>query len=179
MQISSLKKYLLVVVTGSFFLMFASCGNEPIPKGMPKLYPARIIVLQEGKPLNGATIILVNIENLQTPWTVGGLTDGNGICKLKTLGKFNGVPIGKYKVTVEKNVIQESETSKLPIPTDPQAREEYYAKIRTEEKFYDRVNLKYKSPTTTDLEIEIVGSKNEKTFDVGKEIKQKVILIGQ
>lgn len=157
--------------------MFASCGEEPIPQGMPKLYPSKITILQEGKKLDGATVTLFSDDPSQSQWVVGGLTDRNGVCTLKTLGKFNGAPAGKYKVTVEKISVKESEASKQPVPTDLQAQKEYYAKIRNEEKHYNNVNLKYKLLTTTDLEIEISTGKNEKTFDVGGAIMEELILL--
>jgi hypothetical protein len=144
---------------------------------MPKLYSSQITITQEGKKLDGATVILFNNDTSQSQWVVGGLTDRNGVCTLKTLGKFNGAPVGKYKVIVERIFVKESETAKQPVPTDQQAQEEYYAKIGNEEKRYDNVNLKYKLPTTTDLEIEIIAGKNEKTFDVGKAINEEIILV--
>jgi hypothetical protein len=175
MKISRSKKCSVVLVLS--LLIFTSCGGEPKPEGLPALYPAKITILQAEKKLDGASVILINEETSQSQWLVGGVTDSNGVCTLKTLGKFDGAPVGKYKVTVEKTTIKESETAKQPVPTDPQALNEYYAKIANEEKHYNNVNLKYKLPTTTDLEIEINAGKNENTFDVGEAIMEPIILV--
>jgi uncharacterized lipoprotein YajG len=177
MKISNSNSTKFFVVMALSFLMFTSCNREPIPEGMPKLYSSKVIITQSGNRLDGASVILFNLDVPQAPWVVGGVTDSNGVCTLKTLGKFNGAPVGKYKITVIKTTTTPSETSKLPVPTDQQAQEEYYAKIQKEEKHYNHVNLKYQLPTTTDLEIEIIAGKNEKTFDVGEAIKEEIKLI--
>ncbi|MDR2168711.1 MAG: carboxypeptidase-like regulatory domain-containing protein [Planctomycetaceae bacterium] len=174
MKILSLRKCFVIVVLP--FLMFVSCGGEPIPQGMPKLYPAKVTIVQAGKKLDGATVTLYNNDNPQSQWVVGGLTDSNGVCTLKTLGKFNGAPAGKYKVAVEKITITGKVTSKQPDMSDTKALEEYYEK-KNNEKYYNNVNLKYKLLTTTDLEIEIITGKNEKTFDVGEPINEEIILV--
>ncbi|MDR2346077.1 MAG: hypothetical protein LBE18_08425 [Planctomycetaceae bacterium] len=174
MKISFSKTFSVVAVLS--FLMYASCGGESRPKEMPELYPSQITILQKGQKLEGASVILFNENSEQSRWIVGGVTDSNGICKLKTLGKFDGAPVGKYKVTVEKTTTTESETAKKPQPSDPKELEEYYIKITNEQKHYDHVDSKYKSSATTDLEIEIIAGKNEKNFDVGAAVQEEIIL---
>ncbi|MDR1960352.1 MAG: hypothetical protein LBQ54_15175 [Planctomycetaceae bacterium] len=161
------------VLTGLLILGFASCGGEKRPEGMPDLYPAKVTIVQEGKPLEGGVVTLVNNDSSQSKWIVGGRTDAAGICHLTTQGKFKGVPAGKYKVLVTKSEKTESETAKQPVPADSKAADEYYAKIRKEEKYYEYVEEKYKLTSTSGLEMEITSGTNEQTFDVGKAIQKE------
>ncbi|MDR1480071.1 MAG: carboxypeptidase-like regulatory domain-containing protein [Planctomycetaceae bacterium] len=165
-----------------FFVLllgFASCNKMPKPDGMPDLHSVKITIMQEGTPLEDAAVTLLNNDSSQSKWVVGGRTDASGVCTLKTQGKYNGAPAGKYKIIVSKTEKIESETAKQPVPQDSKAAEAYYAKISSEEKFYDYVDLKYKSPNTSGLEIEITAGKNEQTFDVGKSIKKEFVPFGK
>jgi hypothetical protein len=76
-------------------------GGEALPPGTPKLYPATITVMQDGKPLAGAQVICLNVDP-SNGWTPGGLTDANGIVTLRTLGRYKGAPQGTYDVSVSK-----------------------------------------------------------------------------
>jgi hypothetical protein len=81
--------------------LFSGCGGEELPPGVPKLYPATITVMQDGKPLADAQVICLNIDP-SNGWTPGGMTDTNGVVKLRTLGRYNGAPAGTYDVSVSK-----------------------------------------------------------------------------
>jgi hypothetical protein len=170
----------IIVLWGVSILLLTfcvSCGGDLRPEGMPKLYPATVTVLQENKGLDNAIVTLINEDTTQSKWLVGGRTNSSGTCNILTQGKFNGAPLGKYKVLVTKTEKIESETAKKPVPQDDNAATEYYAKIHAEEKFYERVIEKYKEPETSDLEIEITKDKNEKTFDVGEAVKIEIKLV--
>jgi hypothetical protein len=149
-----------------------------MPDGMPPLHPTKITIKQEGSPLAGATVSLVNAADPHYRWVVGGRTDANGLCQINTHGQYPGAPEGKYKVIVYKTITLESETRQQPIPSDTQAARAYYDKIATEEKSYDIVDIKYKKADTTDLEIEIKRGSNIQEFDVGRAVKQEFIPFG-
>ncbi|MDR1141581.1 MAG: carboxypeptidase-like regulatory domain-containing protein [Planctomycetaceae bacterium] len=156
-------------------LGLTSCNKIQKPEGMPELYPAKITIVQEGTPLEGAVVTLLNQDASQSKWVVGGRTDANGVCLAKTYGKYSGAPAGKYKVVVAKTEKTEGETAKQPPPQDHKALEEYNIKRGKEAKWYDYVDVQYKSEETTDLEIEITIGKNEQTIDVGKAIKKEYV----
>ena len=82
-------------------LLFSGCSGEPLPPGIPKLYPATLTVIQDGKPLAGAGVILTNVDP-SSDWSAGGATDQNGVLKLRTLGRYDGAPVGTYRVSVQK-----------------------------------------------------------------------------
>ncbi|MDR1493503.1 MAG: hypothetical protein LBT05_12380 [Planctomycetaceae bacterium] len=178
-MINVFKTKLVLTLFFALLFGFASCDKTPKPEGMPDLHSAKITIVQEGSPLKDAAVTLLNNDLSQAKWVVGGRTNANGVCILKTQGKYNGALAGKYKVIVTKSEKTESETAKQPVPQDSKAAEAYYAKISSEEKFYDYVDLKYKSPDTSDLEIEITAGKNEQTFDVGKAIKKEFVPFGK
>ena len=58
----------------------------------------------DGKPLAGATVTLHKLNPETEKWSswADGLTDARGETKLSTYAKFDGVPAGKYAVTVVK-----------------------------------------------------------------------------
>ena len=67
-------------------------------------HPAEVTVRLDGKPLAGATVTLHKINPETEKWSnvADGLTDARGETKLSTYTKFDGVPAGKYAVTVVK-----------------------------------------------------------------------------
>jgi hypothetical protein len=75
--------------------------------GIPQRYPVNVTITQDGKPLTDAQVILINIDPASN-WSGGGNTDKNGVVRLRTLGQFDGIPEGTYKVIV----------SKIEYPTD-------------------------------------------------------------
>jgi hypothetical protein len=100
-----IKFYCFVLCVFPAFLL-TGCQEKTLP-GMPKRYPASITIIQDGKPLTDAQVILINIDPTSN-WSGGGNTDQNGIVRLRTLGQFDGIPEGTYKVGV----------SKIEYPTD-------------------------------------------------------------
>ena len=156
------------VICAIVLLCSVSCSKVQKPSDLPDLFPTTITIVQEGQPVEKATVNLLPEGN--SKWFAGGLTNAQGVCKVRTQGKYDGAPVGKYDVVVYKTSILESETRKQPVPSDPVEAKAYYDKVAKEEKFFDSIELKYKKPTTTDLKIEIVAGKNEQKFDVGKPV---------
>ncbi|MGI5832264.1 MAG: carboxypeptidase-like regulatory domain-containing protein [Thermoguttaceae bacterium] len=71
------------------------------PKGCPKLYPCTIRIVQDGSPLEGATVALFSDDPEIAKWPINSRTDANGEVKLMTQ-TFPGAPLGTYKVTISK-----------------------------------------------------------------------------
>ncbi|MDR0871050.1 MAG: carboxypeptidase-like regulatory domain-containing protein [Planctomycetaceae bacterium] len=155
-----MKRFLFTVLC---VLFLSGCGDDSRPKDLPALYPCSLTITQEGgKPLDGATVELKPLDG-GTRYNPLQFTDANGVAVMTTY-TFNGVPAGKYKVLVTKNIEEETTT------TDKNTGEPVVvggAKYRYVEKIYSDVQ-------TTPLEIEITGKEKKvvQTFDVGKAIKE-------
>lgn len=144
----------------SVFLIFAlpGCSKSDKPEGFPDLYPCEIKIVQDGAPLEGANVTLVG----GATWAVGGGTNAGGVAKIHTHGKFDGAPVGKYKVLVTKNVTEGA-------PTPEQLNDPSYSGDGGST--YNTVDKKFGTQTTTPLEIEITPGSNSETFDVEKAVK--------
>jgi len=155
----------------SIVWLFSGCGGEKFPPGMPKLYPATITVIQDGKPLDGAGVILLNVDP-SALWSVGGITDKDGTVKLRTEGRYNGAPLGKYKVSVEK-----METPDITMPGEPSNREEEkeYNRILKEmaDKTFYVVDRKY-ALGVSELEVEITPTNLKLEVNVGPAVRIKL-----
>jgi hypothetical protein len=152
-------------------LILAGCSSSR-PSDLPKLSDVTITITQEGKPLSGAMIALVDAAQTNTTtYSAGGTTDANGACQLYTHGQYKGAPHGKFKVRVSR-----IETIPKPSPRPKSAAEFEAASKRQREdppKNYQFVEKIYTDAKTTPLEIEINGS-TTKTFDVGKAVKEQI-----
>lgn len=154
---------------------FAGCG-EPKPEGLPTLYPALITILQDGKPLDGATVTLIPEDTSLSRWPVGGDTDTSGVAKLHTFHRYEGAPAGKFKVTVNKTI-----TTGDPKPVHPGENATFeqlqaYDKAMKTGKFevFKVVAPKFRIVNTTTLEVDISATgDNSKTLDVEAAVKEK------
>ena len=96
------KNSIALVVSLGVLSLLLGCSSENRPPGMPKLYPASILITQEGQPLEGASVILVCVDE-SIRWLVSGQTNRDGVARLVTHGQFSGAPAGKFKVCVTKH----------------------------------------------------------------------------
>ena len=143
---------------------------------MPKPYPAEITIIQDEKPLEGASIVLTPVDSSNT-WYAGGLTEANGKAALQTLSRYDGVVPGKYYIRVSK---RETDTNTDFTPPDPATDPQGYSKFieesaRRKVVSYDLIDPKYGriSPTAETIEVVAGKGKHEKTIDVGSAVRQK------
>lgn len=139
----------------SLFLLLSvlatGCRHVPKPKDFPPVYPCSIAVTQEGKPLADAEVLLFSKDE-SCRWAVAGTTDSAGVARLRTHGRFVGVPEGTFVVTVIKT------------DTDPyEPGEDRRKPINV----YTYVGKQYTHISTSPLEIKIEKRKNNATFDLG------------
>ena len=153
----------------SFVLLLSGCGGEQLPPGIPKLYNATLTVMQDGKPLAGADIIMLNIDP-SVNWPAGGITNQNGVAKLRTLGRYDGAPAGRYKVAVNKI---DTPDITLPSPDEVSATEFNRLVKEIEDNTFYVVDPKF-SLGKTELEVEITPSNLKHTVDVSPAIHVKV-----
>ncbi|MDO4587702.1 MAG: hypothetical protein Q4C95_10450 [Planctomycetia bacterium] len=155
---------LLLIV--SFVVIGCSKGPKK-PKELPKLYPLTITLTQEGVPCAEAHINLEPVEKKESfKWSLGGLTDANGVLKIMTNGNWDGCPEGEYIVRVSKEVILEraeaQEGAGEGMPTKI---------IRT-------IPKKYGSKSTSDLKITVKAGQNDEKLDIGPAIEENVPVAG-
>ncbi|MDR0337893.1 MAG: hypothetical protein LBI18_12465 [Planctomycetaceae bacterium] len=90
----------LIAVTVFFF------GCQQRPERIPTTVPCQIIVLKDGIPQEGIDVSLHSFEGNGT-LSFMGLTNAQGVAKIQTHFvnyKESGVPIGNYRVTIDKPV---------------------------------------------------------------------------
>lgn len=127
------------------------CRRVPKPEGFPPIYPGLIKIVQEGKPLADAEVLLFS-KDKSCRWAVSGTTDSDGVARLRTHGRFDGAPEGTFIVTV------------LKTDADPYESGEVRTKAIN---VYTYVDKKYTDAATSPLEIKIEKRKNQETFDLG------------
>jgi fibronectin type 3 domain-containing protein len=146
-------------------IVVTSGCSEKLPEGLPALFPATLTITLEGKPFANAMVSLSSADGSHS-WTSGGITDKNGQLAVYTHGKYQGIPAGKYKVTVD------CITSDVPMPQNP-TMEQIEEHNRNHPSFRI-VPPEYTEKSNTPLEIEITQSKNTLTLDIPKSVKLKI-----
>ena len=176
-QVRSKQKFCALVLLTCFCLFLCGCPKkQKYPDDMPEPYPTVITIIQDGKPLEGASIVLASANGPNT-WSASAVTDATGKASLKTLSKYDGVVPGKYHILISKRI---SDESKLTMP-DPETDPQGYAKFMQEsmrEKLdtYDLIDPKFFRISADTETIEVVADKNkknEKTIDVGTAVRMK------
>lgn len=144
----------LLVAMGCF--LFIGCG-EKRPDGMPKLYPVTLVISQEGQPLAQASVSAIP-ESGFAQFSSGGVTDDSGTVVLFTHGQYKGMPLGKYKVTVQKTIVEDPQKSEAdPSPT----------------KIFDVVAAECSSREKTPLSFEVTAGTNQFDLNAGKPVRIK------
>lgn len=165
-----MKKRLLASLLPIAFLAALTVGcGKTIPAEFQDLCPTTITIVQNGTPLEGASVALTPLGGAGL--SAGGTTDAKGEVILYTQGEYKGAKPGKYRVSV----VKESRTLNEDAaggsvggpPATPEQRKAMYT-IRT------FVDPKFTSSRMSPLEIEIKSGENIQTFDVGDPI-DKVI----
>lgn len=164
-----MSKKLVFVGICVLFSIFLGCG-EKLPSDLPKLVPVDVTVFLDGTPLSKATVTLYPLDmgSGQSGLPVGGISSDKGVAKLKTQGRYDGSPLGKYRVCVSKSAPIEGPTSKKTPPTDPEALKAYEKKVGYEREFVNAIEKTFSDPKKSPLEIDIVDGKNTFTVEVKK-----------
>jgi hypothetical protein len=161
---------LMIIVP--LFLVIIGCKEEK-PKDLPTLHPTKITLLQAGKPCADAKLSIIPIGG-DSRWTSGGTTNASGVLEPMTHGKYQGVPEGKYKVTVDKSV-GEGEPPP-PSPIDAESRKkynEYFAAGKTY-KLFQVIPDQYRLRDRTPLELDVKPGRNNIQLEIPDEVKVEV-----
>lgn len=163
-----------IVLIVSVILIFG-CGQQNLPKDLPKLHPTLIHMTQDGKPLADAVVTAVGAQG-ESKWSGAGKTDAQGLVKLFVNGQYEGMPKGTFKVLVTK--IESDPAPETPPEPDPQTDREAW--VQWNQKFngphmipksYNLVTPVYANRNKTPLEISVDEGKNEFTLDAGKTVR--------
>jgi hypothetical protein len=159
----------IFIFTTILLVCFNGCG-EPQPVDLPKLYPAEITVIQDGKPLTDATVQMV--PKTDSKWSAVGVTDSNGNVEFFTQGKYKGVPEGTYSVLVSKVFTEPSQYANKPQPANVDY-DKWQEMLGAEQlKSFNLVDEKFSDLSTSPLEW-TTGQKNS-IVDVGKSIREEI-----
>jgi hypothetical protein len=96
----------ILLLSGLCVIVLTGCSEKP--DDMPRLCQVTATVMMEGKPLENALISCVPEGN--ETWFAGGVTDVKGRVTLRTKGRYNGIPLGHFKVIVIKTTQVEGST---------------------------------------------------------------------
>ena len=133
-------------------ILSAGCGGGGGPQGPPKqaTVPATGILRYQGKPVANASVVFQAIDGSVSSY---GSTDAAGTFVLSTYGSQDGVPPGRYKVTVAAAAPREVEPGVLE--DEPPGG------------FKSPVPTKYANPSTTDIVVEVKEEgKNDFTIEL-------------
>ena len=150
---------------------FTGCSGETLP-GMPQRFPAQLTVTQEGKPLEGAKIMLINTDTSST-WSGGGVTDKNGVAQVRTMGQYSGIPEGTYTVCVSKVELPDFDFPNEVPYGDKEAMKEYQKLVKKyEDNTFLLVDEKF-SLGRSKLQVTFSKDQSTATVDVSPAIRVK------
>ena len=162
----------IFIILTAIILLFAGCGGEKRPDGMPTPVACTIIVTQDGKPLEGAMVRLLPVDG--NSWNAMGRTDASGTVIIYSMDRFRGAVPGKYKAVVTKT---EQEATVAELPSEERARLQSQGLPIPPEPMPVNFNLveeQYGDVSKTPHEIEITKGKPSHTIDVGKAVRIKM-----
>ena len=155
-----------VCVAALCFSVTIGCGGKKKPEGLPKLVPLSVKVIQDGQPLNEASVSLISDKPELMRWPSGGVTGTDGVAVITTYG-FEGAPEGTFKVVV----------TKAEVTGGAQSQEEAMKAMTGEttleaEQHFSLVADEYDSASTTPLSIDVPSAnKGIPEFDVGESVR--------
>lgn len=82
----------------------AGCGGNGLPPGAKPTAPVTVTITYKNAPVEGATVTFVGTGEDPTP--AYGLTDAQGIAKMKTYVEGDGAVLGTHNVSVNKSALQ-------------------------------------------------------------------------
>ena len=157
------RNLLILCVLTAIVLPVAGCGGEKLPPGMPTPVPCEIIVMQEGKPLEGA-VVRLHSENTDQ-WTAVGRTDATGKAAIYTADRYKGAIPGKYKVIVSKTEMDKPSAARPSEETQGDS-----ASLAS----YQLVEAQFGMASSTTLEVDVVKGTPTYTVDAGKAVRIKI-----
>ena len=151
-------------------IFIAGCNGPQKPADLPKLYPCKITVIQDGKPLEGA-MVFVRPPDGYLRFVIGGKTDAKGVAAIQLDGQWDGIPEGEFFVSISKIVRPpDLETPDENTPLNERRRMQDQATKLTKE----TVDPKYSDLAKTQLRLKVDKKAVNETFDVGAAVDLSV-----
>lgn len=151
-------------------LVLLSAGCSKIPADMPRVYPCKITILNQGVPVSDAEVRLADENETKALWC-DGKTNSAGVATIRTVYGYHavpGVPEGTFRVAVDRPVVLENDDPSIDTSRfdDPKVVE--YMKKRNAEIAAKKIVPKILTDLeTTTLKIEVnPGTSAEMTIDV-------------
>ena len=166
-----MKKYIIPSLLIVSLLCLFGCGGKKKPSDLPALHPVKLTVIQDGQPLEGATVNLV-AEGRDVRFTTAGITDKNGVATIKTDIDWAGAPEGKFKVCISKVVAPSTTPVDTSLSFDEQRKQAMENQAARSAGTKSVVNSKFRKPNTTDFSIEVTEAGITETFDVGEAVDE-------
>ncbi|MGL6194268.1 MAG: carboxypeptidase-like regulatory domain-containing protein [Thermoguttaceae bacterium] len=162
------KKISLLFLSSVLLIVMPSCSRAP--KDLPKLVPASIVVLDNGKPIDEVQVA-ITLKSGQGGWTVNGTTDKSGRAVMKTVyGSYEkkGAPAGSYSVRLIKEpflpeTLSDEEYKKLSLDEQMAYKENRAVEIRSLPR---EIPIEFSMPNTSPVEIAIGEKGGEETVDI-------------
>jgi len=153
----------LLISLGLVFLVFG-CNGPKTPANLPKLYPCKITVVQDGKPLEDAMVTVYN----DLGFVIAGKTDAKGVATITVDGRWPGVPEGEHVISISKI----TEPTDLPPPPQSMFSAEgrnYMEQLTKGTK--ETVDPKYSAGRKSELRLNVGKKSTNETFDVGAAVE--------
>jgi hypothetical protein len=132
----------LILGAGMLFLLLAGCG------GRDRTYHIEGVVLFDGQPLSGATVVFISEEEGAHP--ASGMTDAEGNFLLTTYKESDGVLAGRYRVLITRT--EAIAAPPVPIrPGDEKSVTEHYRSLKSRQNRKSHVPAVYGSEADTPL----------------------------
>jgi hypothetical protein len=148
---------LTVLLCGVYYLFTGSFGLR-----RRSTYEAQGIVFFKGKPAAGARITLFPEQKSRDRYYPTGKVADDGSFKLTTYNQDDGAPLGRYKVTIVRGVIEGEEWVELNQKFTPDQLKQIIL-----DKSRDELLEKYSNPETSNLTAEITSqTPNKLKFEI-------------
>ena len=156
-----LRKNVFVLLASVPFLI--GCN---VDDGLPKTVPAKGTVLVDGKPIEGAVIVLMQDTGANF---ARGITDKSGNFSLDTFETKSGAVPGDYKATISKTVTIENKT-KMSKSMEEEAKEAAAGdESLINASWVNDLPNKYANPGTSGLSVAIPeGGKTDIKFELSR-----------
>ena len=154
--------YIPMVLVVVLLVTSIACNKKKKPVDLPPLYIVKLTVIQDGNPLEGATVSLI-ADGVNVRFTTAGVTDKNGVASIKTDAEWPGVPAGKYKICIKKLVLPPEDPADASLSFEERKAKAGARSDQTK----SVVDSKFLRPRTTPLSIEVTEQGVTETMDVG------------
>lgn len=134
--------------------LFAGCGGDD---GRRPTAPVTVTVKHKGKPVEGATVQFVSVED---PLPAVGTTDSNGTCSLTTYEANDGAIIGNNVVMIAKTEVDNDNVREVA----PEDRD--LIGVVPPPTLKNLIPGKYALPGSSGLKEEVKDGENTFTFDL-------------